>query len=192
MTRSAESSHMELDYVERAARHACETSAVNFKSFAAERVLCDVFRARYDVLTSFAMRFTRNRSDAEDLVQYAFLRACERNLQLPADQLQRWLTTVIRRLAIDRLRQDAVRARFAELELSSIVHTTTASATAGEVAAWICRLPGALQRTFVLWWEGASYQAIALAHGVPIGTVAARVLRAKVQLRTLCSGDRPG
>jgi RNA polymerase sigma-70 factor (ECF subfamily) len=177
---------MESSFTEAAVPPARAGDAAIYKTSANERVLHDVFRTRRGVLTRFAERLTRNRFDAEDLVQRAFLRACERNLQMPAEQLVRWLTTVIRRLAIDRLRHDAVHLRFAELQWSLCMHVEAESVTPDDVTGWICTLPDALRRTFLLWRAGVPYQAIALAHGVPLGTVSARVLRAKAQLRALC------
>jgi RNA polymerase sigma-70 factor (ECF subfamily) len=154
-----------------------------------ERAINDVFRTRRGVLTRFAWRLTRNRFDAEDLVQHAFLKAYERDPQLSAEQLLPWLTTVIRRLAIDRIRQNAVHSRYAEVQWSLGVHVDAESATTEQVNGWTRKLPDALRQTFALWWAGASYQAIALAQDVPVGTVATRVSRAKVHLRSLRKAD---
>jgi DNA-directed RNA polymerase specialized sigma24 family protein len=66
------------------------------------------------------------------------------------------------------------------------MHVEAESVSSNDVTGWICALPDSLRRTFLLWWEGAPYQAIALAQGIPVGTVSARVLRAKAQLRALC------
>ena len=47
------------------------------------------------------------------------------------------------------------------------------------------QLPKATREIVRMWLGGASYQAIALQLHVPIGTLAARIFRAKVYLRSI-------
>ncbi len=57
-------------------------------------------------LVTNALFVTRNKADAEDLVQCAFVRAIERREQLDANtNWQAWFRTVVRRLGIDLVRQ---------------------------------------------------------------------------------------
>lgn len=154
-----------------------------------ERALSDIFRVKRGALARLAWRLTRSRVDAEDLVQQAFLRAHERDLQMSHDQLFGWLTTVIRRLAIDRSRQSAVHLRYAELQWACGTCYEEPSSF-DELDKWIRMLPVGLERTFTLWCAGLSYKAIAVAQRLPIGTVSARVLRAKMQLRALRMADQ--
>lgn len=77
---------------------------------AAQRV--DDFEALRPHLTAVAYRLTGTVADAEDVVQDAWLR-WDRNLRLreaqPIADLRAWLTTVVSRLALDRLRSAARR-----------------------------------------------------------------------------------
>lgn len=187
---STESSVMVRAYMKTAAPDARATNSDSSDRVTRhERVLHETYRIRRGVLTQFAQRLTRSRVEAEDLVQQAFLGAFERELPISGDELFGWLTTVIRRLAVDRQRRSAVHLRYAELQRASSIHLEEPW-TMEDLDGWIRKLPIGLRCTFKLWCAGASYQAIALTQHLPIGTVSARVQRAKLQVRALCMAEQ--
>ena len=70
-------------------------------------------------LLSVAYRLTGTVADAEDIVQDAWLRWAARD-SLAVENLKAWLTTVVSRLALDRLRSAAHRREAYVGELSLI------------------------------------------------------------------------
>ena len=150
-----------------------------------------VYRSNGHILKHIARRITRDRAEAEDIVQIAFLRACaHRPTALHGAHLERWLRTVVRRLAIDHVRRCQVQSRHVALASSwssspsdvpppPYVDCTLAAEIAEEI------LPKSCGEIFRLWSGGASYQAIAAQLAMPIGTVAARIHRIKLHLRSL-------
>jgi RNA polymerase sigma-70 factor (ECF subfamily) len=144
------------------------------------------------LLVSSALPLTRNRADAEDLVQVAFTRALERSTALASDaDWGLWLRTVVRRLGIDLIRRHR-RWRFAQLEPASLEAPSLesspqwASLTATEVRAALEHCDPLYGRVFELhYFENVSYADIARRLDIPAGTVATRLHRARARLRAV-------
>jgi len=151
--------------------------------------LTETYRAQRGLLMRIATSITHSSADAEDIVQLAFLRAYERKQTMSLEPSLHWLKTVVRRLAIDRIRQRATHARYEALWrdvfCSEASDTFATMQRMQELCALALTLPSATRCTFALWCAGASYESIALAQRVPIGTVATRVLRARAQVRAM-------
>jgi RNA polymerase sigma-70 factor (ECF subfamily) len=153
-------------------------------------LLDEAFRSKRDLLTHIATRITRNTADAEDVVQLAFLRACEHGVRLPPERLMYWLKTVVRRLSIDQLRRAATQLRYVELRhqgehIDAWRGLCSTLPTIEELDMLVKTLPSATQKTFRLWCAGASYESIALVQRIPVGTVATRILRARARLLSI-------
>ena len=73
--------------------------------------LDEVFRRAWPVVVASTARLTRDLDLAEDCTQEAFERAVASWPATPPDNPAGWLTTTARRIALDRLRRDAVLAR---------------------------------------------------------------------------------
>ena len=73
--------------------------------------LDEVFRQAWPVVVASTTRLTRDLDLAEDCTQEAFERATAAWSATPPDNPAGWLTTTARRIAVDRLRRDAVLAR---------------------------------------------------------------------------------
>ena len=73
--------------------------------------LDEVFRQAWPVVVASTARLTRDLDLAEDCTQEAFERATAAWSATPPDNPAGWLTTTARRIAVDRLRRDAVLAR---------------------------------------------------------------------------------
>jgi RNA polymerase sigma-70 factor, ECF subfamily len=157
----------------------CEPDAVR---------LAALFLSERAPLFRVAVRITGNSSDAEDVVQVAFLRAQERARDVAGPQMRAWLHTVVRRLAFDRLREQG-RLRHVDLDVNLL------DAPAGEQPPYWTQLtvddivqalsacPAALRSTFHLWRVGWSYAEIAAGLRAPASTVATRIFRAKAHIR---------
>jgi RNA polymerase sigma factor (sigma-70 family) len=154
-----------------------------------QRDLEETDRSKRDLLLRIARRITRNRADTEDVVQQAFLRAYALDLQMPREQLLHWLKTVVRRLAVDRLRGRAIHLRYAALVWARDESARAYVPSMEKIDELLSALPSVLQPTFRLWCAGSSYEAIASTQRVPVGTIAARVWRAKARMRAVWDAD---
>ena len=70
-----------------------------------------------DGLYGYAMAITRNRTDAEDLVQETYLRAIPRMRSLrPESNLKSWLFTILRNIHLNQLRKQRVAPKVLEID----------------------------------------------------------------------------
>jgi RNA polymerase sigma-70 factor (ECF subfamily) len=132
------------------------------------------------------------RDFVEDLAQETFLRVFSHLRSFDPDgsaRLSTWILTIATRLAIDHLR----RGRFAPLAvapatLHAVAEDKPAShdrrALGAAIAAEVGALPADFRAAFVLSaYHGLSYDEVAGALGVEVGTVKSRLSRAKAALR---------
>jgi RNA polymerase sigma-70 factor (ECF subfamily) len=163
----------------------------------------EVFRKaaleQLDALFGYAMTLTRNRTEAEDLVQETFLRAVRAFGELvPDSNLKAWLFVIMRNVWLNQLRHDKSGPRFVEIEgdeeggfwfeqVADDPHSVYVSkVTREEVQIAIGRLPRLYREVVVLRdIEGFSYQQIARILSCPAGTVMSRLGRARQRLRTM-------
>ena len=153
-----------------------------------------------DALYGFAMTLTRNRTEAEDLVQETYLRAVRAFGRLTSDSnLKSWLFAIMRNAWINQLRHSHSGPTFVELDadeadrsqwfdpLASDPHVVfVKKLERQEVRAAVESLPSLFGEIIVLREiEGFSYQQIASILGCPVGTVMSRLGRARAKLREL-------
>jgi RNA polymerase sigma-70 factor (ECF subfamily) len=157
-----------------------------------------------------ALRYTRSREDAEDLTQEAFLRAFRALASYdPARPFGAWLYSITARLCIDHHRRRKVRpvsltrpeegtsAEEREWEFADPTEGPEARLERRDEATRLSRLIDRLSPDYRLaillrHAQDLSYEEIAEATGVPLGTVKARIHRARNQLRAWLEGkERP-
>jgi RNA polymerase sigma-70 factor (ECF subfamily) len=137
--------------------------------------------------------FRLSEPDAEDVFQEVFIRAWQHLDELRDDAAIRpWLGQLTRRAAVDRIRGAAREQARSEVEgelASSAEDEMVRLEDATAVRQAIDRLP-ALQRDVVerFFMRGDSYAEIGVALGIPEGTVASRICRARERLRTNLTG----
>jgi RNA polymerase sigma-70 factor (ECF subfamily) len=165
---------------------------------AVEREFEQAVRATADLAVRVAFSVLRQREDAEEVAQEAFVRAYPRFRELrDPDHFRAWILRVTWRAAIDRWRAD--RRRQAR---EQVVAGTSASATAEQVASeaqrserlWraIDELPEKLRIVIVLCaLRGHDVQEVATLLGIPEGTVKSRLFLARKGLaeRLRCLAD---
>ncbi len=134
---------------------------------------------------NLARWLTRNKEDAEDAVQEAFLRAYSALDNLRGNDAKPWLLTIVRNTCLTWLKRDRSPLPTIGLE-ESLVHPTEPSPDP-EAAMLISsdretvrqaleRLPPEFREAIVLREiEGLSYKEISAAIGVPVGTVMSRL-----------------
>ena len=152
-----------------------------------------------DGLYSYAVVLTRNRSEAEDLVQETYVRAIGAMGRLRAgSNVKSWMFTILRNIWLNQLRRQRV-AQFVEIDGEE---STTEIAETGknpyelyvsrmeteQVREAIRQLPVEFREIILLReFEELSYQEIATILDCPAGTVMSRLSRARAKLRTLLS-----
>jgi RNA polymerase sigma factor (sigma-70 family) len=159
-----------------------------------------------DAAYNLAFWLTRNRTDAEDVVQEASLRAFKAVRRFAGASPRAWTLRIVRNTAWSWLRKNHPAQVFTveDLEAFEGVHanpghtdTTTpettliAKSNASQLRAAIAALPMPFRETLVLRdLEGLDYREIAEATEVPIGTVMSRLARARRRL-IVALGETP-
>jgi len=151
-----------------------------------------------------ARYLTRNDSDAEDVVQEAFLRALKYFGGFRgegASQSRAWLLAIVRNMAYTwrrRHRADAATTEFDEAVHSEAItdghpeSVLSRSDSRETLAAALDQLPPDFREVIVLREiEGLSYKEISEVVDVPVGTVMSRLSRARKRLQqALIASDR--
>jgi RNA polymerase sigma-70 factor (ECF subfamily) len=152
-----------------------------------------------DGLYSYALVLTRNRSEAEDLVQETYVRALAAMGRLRADSnVKSWLFTILRNTWFNQLRQQRTAKLVAldgEENAMDIAETAkdpyesyVGKMEHAQVRRAIQQLPADFREIILLReFEELSYQEIATILDCPAGTVMSRLARARASLRGLLS-----
>jgi RNA polymerase sigma-70 factor (ECF subfamily) len=155
-----------------------------------------------DSLYRTGMRMTRNREEAEDLVQETYMKAFRsfRTFQ-PDTNIRAWLFKIMTNSYINRYRKNSAeppKARFQDVKafLSSAEAAETTAAVEdmqdfklderldGEVKQALDELPDEFRMVVVMALvEGLSYKEVARALDIPIGTVMSRLYRGRQALK---------
>jgi len=157
-----------------------------------------VFRENLPALYRLAYTLLRQREEAEDAVQDAWLRmAGASGAQAELRHPRGWMFRILRNLCIDRLRARRTHLRIVrtDVEIETLPHPATepVTDTGHEVAealartmAAIERMPGELAEILTLVVvEQMSYREAALVLEIPVGTVRSRLNRARRTLRAM-------
>jgi RNA polymerase sigma-70 factor (ECF subfamily) len=159
--------------------------------------------AHMDAAYNLAYWLVRNRDDAEDVVQDAYVRAFRAYDTVTSEDIKPWLLTIVRNVAyrwlsvrkraanvisLDGALSGPDEGAAAELEIASDAPSAedvlVGRAEQALVRAALAELPAAFREVIVLReLEGLTYQEIAKVTAVPIGTVMSRIARARDQLR---------
>ncbi|MBI4277442.1 MAG: sigma-70 family RNA polymerase sigma factor [Armatimonadetes bacterium] len=160
-------------------------------------------REYLDAIYAGALRLTRNRSDAEDLMQETFLKAWRSfHTYQEGTNPRAWLFRILTNAYIDLYRKESAAPDIVEHEeagdfyLYKAMQENASLHTAGspevlleqmmdaEVRAALDSLPSRLREPVILCdVEGFSYKEIAEMLGVPIGTVMSRLYRGRHHLQ---------
>jgi RNA polymerase sigma-70 factor, ECF subfamily len=154
-----------------------------------------------DGLYSYALALTRNRAEAEDLVQETYVRALQAMGRLRADSnMKSWLFTMLRNIWFNQLRKWRNGPQMIDIDVgdgraNTIVDPSKNSddiyigkMETEQVQAAIQELPIQFREIILLReYEELSYQEIAGILDCPVGTVMSRLGRARTKLRALFS-----
>ena len=158
--------------------------------------------AHLDAAYNLARWLMRNQTEAEDVVQDAYLRAIRPFADFRGGDGRAWLLTIIRNRCYDRLRQKGASGQ--NTDFDEAVHSGGRQTPNPETALLLAErtellreslaeLPAEYREVLVLReLEQLSYREIANIAGIPLGTVMSRLSRARQQLqRTVLNGNSP-
>jgi RNA polymerase sigma-70 factor (ECF subfamily) len=157
-----------------------------------------------DVMWRVAMSLTRNRADAEDLVQESLLRAYKAIGTFDGRYPRAWLLTILRNTERNRHRRrrpellndpDSVEERGPRTEADEVEKRVEDHEFDEAVTAALEELPENFRRVVELVdVDGLTYQEAADVLDVPLGTVMSRLHRARRRIRDLLvpAGFGPG
>lgn len=156
-----------------------------------ERAIKGVFPALY----STAVRLARNEENAKDLTQETLIKAYQAYDRFDGRNLKAWLLRILTNTFINRLRQQNRSPDLASIENSAEAQQTPsperspldrvlAHTLDNEIERALASLPDDYRAAVVLSdIEGLSYQEIAEALDIPVGTVRSRLARGRSLLR---------
>lgn len=140
-------------------------------------------------LSRTALRLARHAADAEDLVQETYLRAYRSfDTFTPGTDIRGWLFTILYRVRTDGYRRAARRPRTVEAAEPDLFGSWPAfdgaSNARQDVARGLQQVPPVFREAVVLRdVHELSYDEVARALGVPVGTVMSRIHRGRALLR---------
>jgi RNA polymerase sigma-70 factor (ECF subfamily) len=140
----------------------------------------------------FALSLTRDEDRMRDLLQevsYKILKS--RNSFQPGTNFPAWVKRIIRNTFISDFRQTKRRARIISQNRvpsgwhreSTVLNTGVSALEEEAVKALIDKLPRIYRQTFLLYFQGMSYQNIAIRSRVPVGTIKSRLFTARTLLK---------
>ncbi len=150
-----------------------------------------------DAAFNLARWLVRNSTDAQDLVQEAYLRAWKGFAGFHGGDARPWILTIVRNTCYTWLRNHS--RRNLTVEFDEHVHTQESSVPNPERTFYenanrevleqaLQQLPAEFRESIVLReLEGLSYREISEIAGIPVGTVMSRLARARARLRDCIS-----
>lgn len=144
-------------------------------------------------LFQFALKFTKDCNDADDLVQDTFVRAISyANLFQEGSNLKGWLYTIMRNTFINRYRKTARERDLIDIKEDLNSEQLISSATGNtcnnkflkdDIEKALNILPKENFTAFTRYFMGFKYHEIANELKIPIGTVKTRIHQARKQLK---------
>jgi RNA polymerase sigma-70 factor, ECF subfamily len=144
-----------------------------------------------------ALRLTRSREDAEDLAQEAIVRAYDAYDRFDGTNFKAWILRIVTNLYINKYRQRQRGPQMGSLDEEGALEPVSAdnelpdrllfdNALGTEVEQALEAVPVDFRTAVILSdIEGLSYQEIAEATDVPIGTVRSRLARGRSMMRKI-------
>ncbi|HMI53756.1 MAG TPA: sigma-70 family RNA polymerase sigma factor [Candidatus Saccharimonadales bacterium] len=157
------------------------------------------FSEYVDGLYGYALILSRNRTDAEDLVQETCLRAIPAMERLlPDSNIKSWLFTILRNIWLNEVRRLRAAPETVELDRNEETANTVVDSGKDPHAVYVSnfereqvrnaiqQLPSEFREIVLLReYEELSYEQLAALLECPVGTVMSRLARARAKLRDL-------
>ncbi|MEM8528435.1 MAG: RNA polymerase sigma factor [Bacteroidota bacterium] len=145
-------------------------------------------------LYAFAMKLTRNRSDADDLLQETVIRAySNRDKFQLGTNFKSWITTIMRNTFINnyrtRKRKNIVDGSLEDhtyaVESNIVPNNCESNLMMEELSSILNSVKPKYRIPFLMYYKGYEYSEIATEMSLPIGTVKSRLFTARQKLSAL-------
>lgn len=152
------------------------------------------FDKLHDMLFSFALKMTRNKEDAKDLMQEtAMLAFANLHRFEPGTYFKSWVSTIMRNSFINNYRkmktrnnvEQPIEASFAKAGGKAITNQASSSMMQQELSQIMDSLSDDYKVPFLMFYQGYHYDEIAEHLNLPIGTVKSRIFYARKQLKEI-------
>lgn len=153
------------------------------------------FNALENILYSFALRLTKNREDAKDLIQETALRAYKhRDKFTVGTNFKSWVSTIMRNTFINQYRKAKLRRNvnepvetflFALENKNAIPNQGEINIRMQEYDKIFGEIGEIYSVPFLMFYRGYEYKEIAQYLDIPIGTVKSRIFLARKKLKKL-------
>ena len=149
-----------------------------------------------DLLFGFAMKLTRNRDDAKDLMQETLMRSYDKKDRFKeGTNFKAWMTTIMYNSYVNQYRRRRTRNKIetpiedCTLAISAkpAVEKVQSVIMMKELKSMIDLLDDAYKIPFQMFYEGFQYSEIAEKIDAPIGTVKSRIFYARKKLQEMVS-----
>ena len=145
-----------------------------------------------DLLFGFAMKLTKNREDAKDLMQETLMRSfSKRDRFNDGTNFKAWMTTIMYNSFVNHYRKRRTRNKIetpietCELAIDNKPATDNVQSVImhKELEQMVTDLPEDYQVPFQMFFEGYRYDEISEKVGIPMGTVKSRIFYARKRLQ---------
>lgn len=147
-----------------------------------------------DLLFAFALKLTRNKEDAKDLMQETLTRAFS-NLDrfTVGTNFKAWISTIMRNSFINNYRKKKTRNRVEKpvddflfaVESTSVTGNAHSTIMQKELTSMVDRLEDGYKTPFLMFFQGYQYQEISEQMNLPMGTVKSRIFFARKKLKSM-------
>ena len=145
-------------------------------------------------MLAFALKLTRNEEAARDLVQDTALQAYKNRQKFKTGtNFKAWINTILRNTFINQYRKSrsfgkdapcvSVEDNLYWLENQAGDADASANLRYGELRAVLDQLDDTFRTPFLMFYRGYSYEEIAAAIDLPMGTVKSRIFYARKKIR---------
>ncbi|MBX7052093.1 MAG: RNA polymerase sigma factor [Flavobacteriales bacterium] len=147
------------------------------------------------VMKSFALSFTKNSDDADDLLQDTMLKALKyRENFADGTNFRGWLYTIMRNIFLNRCKREQSGHKIFSRSTKDVsadwrsISADNISQEINEKDIWkqINQLKDDIRKPFIMAFEGYLYEEIADQMSIPTGTVKSRIFNARRQLMAAC------
>jgi RNA polymerase sigma-70 factor (ECF subfamily) len=144
------------------------------------------------LLFAFAMRLTKNRSDADDLMQETALRAFSNKDRFKTGtNFKAWMTTIMRNTFINNYRkrrtrnnvEQSVDENMEAIRKKSVVNIAESTMAAEEIQQIVDELDDGSRIPFLMFFQGYHYKEIANTMDLKMGTVKSRIFFARKKIK---------
>jgi RNA polymerase sigma-70 factor (ECF subfamily) len=149
------------------------------------RALAEFYDAHGALAYGLALRVLRDRADAEDVTQEAFLQVWRQATRYDPQRgsAQAWLCAIVRTRALDRLRRRLARRETDEAPADGGAPPPDHESKLAVRKALLALSPDQRHAVELAYYEGLTQTEIASRLGAPLGTVKTRIRTAMLRLR---------